>query len=100
MIKPRDVLKSCAGFQWDDGNATKSWDAHDVTQAECEQIFFSYPLLIKRDSRHSLAEPRHYALGSTDAGRLLFVVFTVRGELIRVISVRDMTPNERERYEP
>ncbi|MFW6367442.1 MAG: BrnT family toxin [bacterium] len=99
MIRPRDILRSCAGFEWDEGNATRNWAWHDVLQTQCEQVFFNNPLLVRRDSRHSAAEPRYYALGCTDDGRLLFVVFTVRGKLIRVISARDMTPEETRRYE-
>jgi uncharacterized DUF497 family protein len=38
-------------------------------------------------------------LGQTDAGRLLFVVYTLREERIRVISARDMIPRERKEYE-
>ena len=37
-------------------------------------------------------------LGKTDSGRKLFVVCTIRGDLIRVISARDMTKREREVY--
>ena len=99
MVKPKDRLQSCTGFQWDDGNATKNWDSHDVTQAECEQVFFNQPLVVRRDKRHSVLETRYYALGRTDADRLLFICFTVRDESIRVISARDMTPNEIARYE-
>ena len=99
MVKPGDRLAACTGFQWDDGNTTKNWDRHDVSRAEYEQIFFDQPLVVRRDSRHSTLETRYYALGRTDAYRLLFVCFTVRGELIRVISARDMTPNEIARYE-
>ena len=99
MIKPRDRLQECIGFQWDDGNATKHWEKHDVSQAECEQVFFNQPLVVKRDKRHSGAEARHYALGKTDADRLLFVCFTVRGDLVRVISARNMTSKEIRRYE-
>jgi hypothetical protein len=44
-------------------------------------------------------EPRYYVLGQTDAGRKLFVVVTVRRELIRVISARDMNRRERKEYE-
>jgi len=99
MIAPRNILKACTGFQWDGGNATKNWDSHDVTQAECEQVFFNFPLLVKRDTRHSPTEPRYYALGRTDSHRPMFVAFTVRRELIRVISAREMTPSEVERYE-
>ena len=36
-----DLLKECTGFQWDDGNATKNWEKHDVSQTEREQVFFN-----------------------------------------------------------
>jgi uncharacterized DUF497 family protein len=42
--------------------------------------------------------PAFIALGQTDAGRSLFVVFTIRDTLIRVISARDMNRKEREVY--
>ena len=92
-------LAECTGFEWDEGNATKNWEGHEVTQAECEQVFFNRPLLVNRDKRHSLAEPRFYTLGKTDADRWLFIAFTIRAKKVRVISARDMTPRERKRYE-
>ncbi|HCE43483.1 MAG TPA: hypothetical protein DET40_08030 [Lentisphaeria bacterium] len=98
MIKPRDMLRECTGFQWDESNDTKNWDKHDVTCGECEQVFFNRPLIVRRDSEHAVAEPRYFALGITDSDRLLFVVFTIRGDLIRVISARDMTKREQEIY--
>ncbi len=89
------------GFQWDDGNARKSADKHDVSQTEAEQVFFSEPLLVVDDARHSRSEPRFHALGVTKAGRQLHVTFTFREEnnRIRVISARDMHRKERVRYE-
>jgi uncharacterized protein len=48
---------------------------------------------------HSDTEPRFLALGQTDSGRRLFVVFTIRGRHIRVISARDMSRRERREYE-
>jgi hypothetical protein len=99
MVKPQDRLRECTGFEWDAGNDTKNWDRHDVTGGECEQVFFNRPLLVRRDREHSQTEPRAFALGQTDAGRLLFVAFTVRGTRVRVISARDMTARERQRYE-
>jgi len=99
MVKPRDRLRECTGFQWDEGNGTKNWDSHDVSQSECEQVFFNQPLIVKRDRPHSALESRYYALGCTDVERLLFVAFTIRGDLIRVISSRDMTPSEQQRYQ-
>ena len=98
MVKPRDTLKECTGFQWDDGNATKNWKKHDVSQSECEQVFFNRPLILRRDRKHSELESRYYVLGHTDLGRLLFVVFTIRGNKIRVISARNMTESEEQRY--
>ena len=87
------------GFEWDDGNADKNWIRHRVSQSECEQIFFNRPLVVMEDEIHSLEELRYFALGQTDAGRLLFVVYTLRGEKVRVISARDMTRPERKDYE-
>ncbi len=94
-----DDLADCTGFQWDAGNADKNWERHQVTQGECEQVFFQRPLRIARDPAHSQAEPRYAALGQTAAGRRLTLVFTIRGTLIRVISARDMSRRERRLYE-
>ncbi|OGK99097.1 MAG: hypothetical protein A3E31_15135 [Candidatus Rokubacteria bacterium RIFCSPHIGHO2_12_FULL_73_22] len=94
-----DDLSECTGFQWDAGNAGKSWELHRVSQAECEQVFFNRPIRVAPDERHSHEEPRRAALGRTDDGRLLTVVFTVRGALARVISARDMSRRERRVYE-
>jgi len=91
-------LLACRGFQWDEGNADKNWLRHRVTRAECEQVFFNRPLVVAEDTRHSAAEPRFYALGETDAGRTLFLVFAIRGELVRVISARDASRRERRGY--
>jgi len=66
---------------------------------ECEQIFFNKPLIVKRDKEHSEIENRYYVLGRTNMNRLLFAVFTIRNEKIRIISARDMTVSEVERYQ-
>jgi uncharacterized protein len=94
-------LSQIEGFEWDEGNSRKSIDKHAVTQAGTEQVFFNEPLLIVEDVRHSSYEIRLHALGQTDAGRLLHISFTLRGDgkLIRVISARTMHRKERLRYE-
>src|SRR5688500_5167591 len=91
-------LVAATGFEWDEGNATKNWTKHEVTQTECEQAFFNVPLVLAADPDHSMAEARYFGLGQTDAGRLLLVVFTLRGPLVRVISARPMSRREREVY--
>jgi uncharacterized DUF497 family protein len=94
-------LSQIEGFEWDEGNSRKSVEKHDVSQAEAEQVFFNEPLLIAEDVSHSSYEVRLHALGHTDAGRLLHISFTLRGngKLIRVISARTMHRKERLRYE-
>jgi hypothetical protein len=94
-----DPLENCTGFEWDDGNVDKNWLLHRVAFWEAEEVFFNEPLLIQTDSKHSGDERRFIALGQTDAGRLLFISFTVRHFLIRVISARDTTRKETRAYE-
>ena len=94
-----DIFRDCEGFSWDKHNLLKNWEKHGVSPAECEQFFFNQPLVTGDDPEHSKHEQRFYALGRTDAGRQLFVVFTIRKKLIRVISARDMSRKERGDYE-
>jgi uncharacterized DUF497 family protein len=94
-----DQLAECVGFDWDEGNLLKNWEKHGVSAFECEQVFFNRPLIAAPDEAHSSAELRFYALGQTDASRLLFIAFTIRGRLNRVISARDMSRRERKVFE-
>jgi uncharacterized DUF497 family protein len=93
------LLESCHGFQWDNGNSLKSWVKHKVSEGEAEQAFLNEPLLLWEDKKHSEQENRFWALGRTDQGRHLFVVFTIRKNLARIISARNMNRKEREAYE-
>jgi uncharacterized DUF497 family protein len=91
-------LSSIIGFEWDKGNIDKNWIKHKVSPSECEQIFFNQPLFVTDDLKHSIDEKRFYALGKTDTKRLLFIVFVVRKNHIRIISARDMSKKERSIY--
>ena len=95
----RDFLESCEGFDWDEANSDKNWLKHKVSKIECEQVFFNIPLIIADDEKHSGSERRWFLLGRTDMNRKLFVVFTLRKYLIRVISARNMSKKERELYD-
>ena len=90
-----------AGFDWDEGSLAKSSKKHNVGWTEAEQLFLNDPLILAEDIAHSGREPRYTALGQADDGRRLFCAFTLReGQTrIRVISVRDMSRRERQRYE-
>lgn len=94
-----EQIAQATGFEWNAGNLEKNWHKHQVSAAECEQVFFNKPLVAAPDVAYSQQEVRVFALGQTDLGRLMFVVFTVRGTLIRVISARNMSRKERKVYE-
>lgn len=87
------------GFEWDEGNLLKNWERHQVSASECEQVFFNRPLVAGLDDQHSKTEARYHALGVTDAGRSLFVVFTIRSNKIRVVSAREINRRERKVFD-
>ena len=99
MRDPRRALDECTGFEWDNRNSEKNWVTHGVACGEAEEVFFNVPLILAPDGKHSKVEDRYYGLGVTNAGRAMLVVFTIRGDLVRVISARDMSRGERRLYE-
>lgn len=98
MAERNDSLDGCSGFEWVESNTHKNWERHRVSPEEAEDVFFNDPLVVRNDIRHSRREKRFYALGQTSGGRCLFVAFTIRQSLVRVISVRDMNRRERDAY--
>ena len=94
-----DELWAWTGFDWDDGNSEKNWLTHRVRRSECEQVLLSQPLIVAQGQLLEDREVRYLAMGETGSGRRLFVVFTIRGNLVRVISARDMSRQERSVYE-
>jgi len=90
-----------AGFEWDNGNWEKC-QQHGVLLTEIESLFHG-PLAVFPDPAHSSAEERFKAIGRTDDGRGVLIVFTLRkqddGTLIRPVSARYMHRKEVEHYE-
>ena len=98
IVDVYDALETATGFDWDDGNASKVAVRHNVQPGECEQVFFREPFVVNHNERHSKGEIRWQALGRTSGDRWLFLVFTFRGILIRVLHAREMNRKERIRY--
>ena len=90
------------GFQWDAGNDRKNYDRHSVIQTEAEAVFDDPELLLMPDTDHGRREIRYNALGVILAGRHLHLTFTLRysGTLIRIISARGRSREERRQYGP
>lgn len=86
------------GFEWDAGNTDKNVLGHDVRQSEAEEIFLHAPVVLIEDAKHSAAERRFQIFGPTNTDRLITAAFTIRSKRVRVISVRDMSRQERRRY--
>jgi uncharacterized DUF497 family protein len=86
-------------FQWDAGNREKNWIKHRVTNAECEEVFFDPHKRLLRPTLRGEGETRHIVIGYTMDKRLLCIVFTIRGHMVRVISARDAHKRERSLYE-
>lgn len=57
------------------------------------------PLAITIEDSSALDEQRWITVGANTPGSLMVVVWTERGERIRLISVRPATPKERKYYE-
>lgn len=89
----RELSKSIM-FDWDLGNLNKNFARHGVSNLEAEEVFTNAPILILPDEKHSGIEERKLLLGVTNAGRNLAIIFTIRGNKVRIISARDMNKKE------
>jgi len=84
------------GFAWDEAN-TAHIARHGVRPQEVEEALTDPKRLVLR-TRSQGGEERWAALGATEAGRVLFVVFTRREGRVRPITARDATLEEKRRY--
>lgn len=75
-------------FDWDAEDA-KHIALHEVRRMEAEQVLRNDPVVVQYQERDG--EERVLVLGQTNAGRLLAVVYTERGEKIRVVTAYPMT---------
>nr|ASV46719.1 hypothetical protein [uncultured bacterium] len=86
-------------FEWDPEKADSNLARHRVSFAEAESVFTDEHSLEIPDPDHSWTEQRFILVGQSHRGRLLVVVFTERGDSIRIISARETTRHERTAYE-
>ncbi len=93
----------CMRFEWDEKKSKDNIKKHGISFEEAKEVF-SDPLHISiLDERFNYFEERWVTLGSTKNSKLLVVVnlyFDEYGEeVIRIISAREATKNERRNYE-
>jgi hypothetical protein len=86
-------------FEWDAAKATGNEEKHGVTFDEAATVFGDPLALTFDDAEHSEGERRYLTFGISSNNRALVVAHTARGDNIRIISARVMTPRERRGYE-
>jgi uncharacterized DUF497 family protein len=72
---------------------------HGVSFEEATSVFSNPLARIFGDEDHAIEEQREIIIGHSDLERLLLVSFTAREDVIRFISARRATRNERKDYE-
>lgn len=83
-------------FEWDENKNLKNMEKHKVNFEEAETIF-NDPNAIELEASHN-GEYRIIRIGKTATKIILFVVYTLRGLVIRLISARQANKDERNLY--
>jgi uncharacterized protein len=86
-------------FEWDPKKEAQNIRKHKVAFSEAATVFADTLSTTVPDPDHSEDEDRYIIVGLSQRSRLLLVAHTERGERIRIISARTLTPAEREAYE-
>lgn len=85
------------GFEWDEDKRRANKAKHGLDFEDAPETFDAF-WLEKLDQREDYGEDRWAALGSCQ-GRIVYLVYTTRGENKRIISMRKATGPERSVYE-
>ena len=84
-------------FEWDPDKAASNLRKHAVRFAEAVTVFDDDAMLTIPDDDPD--EDRFVAIGMGSLGRILVVIYTARGDRIRIISARTATRREQSQYE-
>jgi len=82
-------------YEWDERKRLANLEKHGLDFFEVVDVFESTHVVVP--SAHSIEE-RFIAIGTFE-GRFVTVVYTMRGEAIRIISFRRARHEERETYQ-
>jgi uncharacterized DUF497 family protein len=86
-------------FEWDEEKAESNRSKHGIDFDEAASVFDDYFYVDFYDPKHSVDEHRFLIIGESNRNRLLIVSYTERDDKIRIISARELTPQERRIYE-
>lgn len=95
----KSVLKEMR-FDWDQWNVQKNEIKHGVSRREAESVFFDSKYKLFKDEKHSSeSESRYILFGRSMENRILMVGFTLRKDLVRIITARPASKKERQVYD-
>lgn len=83
-------------FEWDNDKALRNLEKHGIDFLDAARIFLG-PTVERPDDRFHYDEERTIALGEM-GGEVLMVVYTLRDDVVRIISARRANRHDRERY--
>jgi hypothetical protein len=84
-------------YQWDSEKASANLNKHGIDFADAVSAFSDDLAITLTDERYE--EERFITIGMDAFGRVLVVVYTWRGNDIRLISARKAMRHERTQYE-
>lgn len=83
---------------WDPEKAKSNFLKHGVRFCDAESVLFD-PMAMTREDEENDSEQRFVSIGSDALERVVVIVYTYRGDAIRLISARCATSRERKSYE-
>lgn len=86
-------------FGWDEEKAESNLRKHGVDFDEATTVFDDLFYVDFYDPKHSIEEHRFLIIGESNRYRYLIVSYAERDDKIRIISARELTPQERRDYE-
>jgi uncharacterized DUF497 family protein len=84
-------------FEWDRPKAAQNIAKHGLPFEYAARVFLDPHRLDSEDTRYDYREERRLTVGSIE-GRVYAVAYTMRGEIIRLISARKANHRERRKY--
>ena len=85
-------------FEWDIDKARANVGKHGVTFEEARSCFYDPRQIVFYDPDHSDDEDRELLIAHSNQGRVLLVSYTIRTDVVRIISARKATKSEEVRY--
>ena len=88
----------CMQVEWDSNKAYINFQRHGIRFSDAEAVLYD-PNALSFEDTTAKGEQRFIAIGMDHLWRLLVVVYTDRGDRVRLISARPATRFERRNYE-